>query len=170
MTREEELELLIAEQEKDDNTRVLYPEPGHPKGVSIVPLDKVTPEGRRAVSLADRIVGIEYDLEEGDDVGHVVTFLTPQRGHTLVQTEHGTYNGYHNQGCRCARCTRAHTTYVVALQRRARRREQAARPDRTCASPTCNKTFRPVPSTKMYCDKRCADAGAYARKKALRAA
>lgn len=156
MTREQELELLIKEQQKDDATLVVYPEPGHPKGTSVIPLDKMTGEKGKE-PLADRICGVEYDLEDGDDVGHIVTFFGgAQRGHSLRQIEHGTANGYGNQGCRCARCRRAATTYVVALQRKARRREQAARPDRVCASETCNNTFRPVPSTKLYCSKRCA--------------
>lgn len=158
MTRAEELELLIAEQQKDDAASVVYPEPGRPKGVAVIPLDKTIGE-KGKVSLADRICGLEYDLEEGDDVGQLVTFIGRdgvQHGHVLVQIQHGTYNGYHNQGCHCLRCRRAATTYVVALQRKARRREQAARPDRVCASQTCDNTFRPIPSTKMYCSQRCA--------------
>jgi len=36
--------------------------------------------------------------------------------------EHGTYNGYHNYGCRCIPCTRAHSLWTRLNHRR---REEA---------------------------------------------
>lgn len=45
---------------------------------------------------------------------------------TADDPRHGTPNGYNNLGCRCKRCTKAHTEYQRAYWERRRARERSS--------------------------------------------
>lgn len=132
MTRAEELELLIAEQRKDD-TSVASPEPH--KGLSLISLDSESNTQEHSGGLPsireDYLVGEVYDfdamIESGDyeAPGEVVGFIDvrPSRGYVMRQIRHGTTDGYGNRGCRCALCKRAFADYMLAYTHRTGRRK-----------------------------------------------
>lgn len=96
MTPEEELELLIREQQKDDTYFIDRP-------AGEVSLDAPAPD--RAGTVAD-LIGVD---ENG------VIFLGESLGvHGLVDPRlvpHGTLGGYTNHRCRCTPCRHANTEY-----------------------------------------------------------
>lgn len=143
-----EIDLLIEQQRKDD-TYIIEPQQF----------------GRFKVLSLDREV-FHSQLAARDINGRIITRheLDPRprhgmfRGGGLAQIPHGTMNGYKNYGCKCPSCTEAHTAYTAPRVQAYRKRKQDARPDRICANERCRKPFRPVPSTKLFCSYKCADA------------
>ncbi len=99
MTPEQELELLIREQQKDD-TYFIERQPGE------ISLNAPWHAGGEL-----REVG---DLLQVDEDG-VVSFGGEQFGHSALAdprlVPHGTLGGYTNHHCRCARCRKANAEY-----------------------------------------------------------
>ena len=50
---------------------------------------------------------------------------------------HGTRNGYSNLGCRCDRCTEAHTAWVLDARRKRMEREPRAHGDAAYTNHRC---------------------------------
>lgn len=161
MTREEELALLIEEQRKDD-THVQQPQYFGRHWVTS--LDSAA--GTHDDEKWDWLVGLEHEENVPGAPAEIRTrhYFRPDgrhgsdRGGVLIQIPHGTDNGYNNYRCRCPECRAANTRVVGPRVQAYRERKQNERPKQRCANERCQKTFRPIPSTKKYCSHRCADA------------
>jgi hypothetical protein len=103
LTREEELEALIAEQERD--MRI-----GH--RVFSISLDAARNE--------DGTGALEHAVIAGDGAVGELVRTTARNPHALI-SEHGTLNAYTNLGCRCARCREANRIECSRQKERRRR-------------------------------------------------
>lgn len=108
MTPEQELELLINEQQKDDTYYV-----DRPSGE--ISLDAPTPDG---VATMGDLVGI-------DDEGEITVFFRPPPGALFENQgpQHGTIYAYRRLRCRCVKCKKAQSTAVAEY--RARRKTES---------------------------------------------
>jgi hypothetical protein len=140
VTPEEELELLIEEQRRDD-THIVRPERGY-----AFSLDAPTPDGDGV--LGD-CVGVDAD-------GEIVCLLPRRRGDVMGHIPHGTTGGYTNHRCRCRRCRDAHAAYM-----RAYRPAQPLPASLECAE--CETAFEPVMPHHLYCSKTCSKRAAWRR-------
>ena len=95
MTPEEELELLIREQQKDDTHFV-----DRPSGE--ISLDAPAPKGEGTIG---SLVGRDED-------GQLISFVQPHVSlFDPTHIPHGTLGGYTNHRCRCTPCRKTNTAY-----------------------------------------------------------
>jgi len=100
MTPEEELELLIQEQARDDETWIIR----HPENIASLDSPRMGGEGTN------------HDFIGVDEDGHIFSFLeNPISPWAHNSLKHG-YGGYTKYGCRCRKCKDGNAAY-----RRARR-------------------------------------------------
>lgn len=150
MTREEELELLIEEQRKDDAAKIVYPDVN---GQSYAgSLNHETSEG---ATYQDSL-GVIVDFGTGEE--EVVSFLTRRRGDVLgfaARLEHGLASSY-QRGCHCDKCKAA----SAAAMRDWRGRKKAEEPwhgtrdgyRRGCRCYLCRRTIH---GTRYRYNKGC---------------
>lgn len=106
MTPEQELELLIAEQKRDDTDRVDRPS-------FVISLDAPTPDGKSTM----------LDLVGYDEDGQLVSFIPGTRDcYDPRAITHGTRGAYTKFGCKCPPCRKANSDYIAEY--RARRKSE----------------------------------------------
>lgn len=130
MTREEELELLIAEQERDDTSFISTPTMQVSLDAPVLGTDGPSTVGAEFVGrdpweLVDAAIDLGLDPAEVAYSGTLVDHVS-QRGEALADPRkiaHGTLHGYTRQKCKCARCKGAMAAWKK--QRRAELRAQS---------------------------------------------
>lgn len=130
-----ELDLLIAEQERDD-TNIVYAE-------NRIFLDAQFVMGDGEAEGFSNLIGVDQE-------GEIISFIRPRRGDVLTtgKSWHGTIGGYSNYKCKCARCKAAWSAHYNAYMKKRRRN----RPPVPC--PCCGDEFVPFRGRK-YCSDKC---------------
>lgn len=147
MTPEEELELLIEQQRKDDTYRVWHE--------SHVDFSLDDP-------LSNGIKGTIGDFVGLDEDGFAKVFRSRWRGRVMGPGhpgQHGLQTTYTNHGCRCPLCRTAQAAYQSEWYRKNRLKPLETR---VCAH--CDDEFETNQPHATFCSSRCRSNAWYARR------